>query len=459
MRKTPILLAIALFTTGLTPLSAQAFSFNPNNIISDREFTNPFAMDLNQIQYFLNRGALGTLFTEDWQGKTRSAAEIIWRASQDHLISPKVLLVTLQKEQSLVEAQTPSEKQLNWATGYAVCDNCKMDDPAIQRWKGFGKQVNSAAMQYTDGYLADIEKTGTTQGKYGPGVPVQVSNQTVVPENAATAALYAYTPHIHGNKLFATIWDRWFSIQHPTGTLLKAEGDARVYLVEFGYKRPITSWGAFISRFHPDLIIEVSPTALANYADGAPISLPNYSLVQDEDGAIFLLVDDALRPIANREVFRSLGFVEDELVMISNAERNQFNLGKEVTKESAHVRGALLRLEGTELTFYVQDGVRHLIPSAAVQKARFPFESTATVPAMMIEQYREGTPIAFPDGYLVMADDSPVVYVISEGKKRPIASEAVFTSYGWKWKDILTTSSLALNLHETGLPIEDVISR
>jgi hypothetical protein len=123
------------------------------------------------------------------------------------------------------------------------------------------------------------------------------------------------------------------------------------------------------------------------------------------------------------------------------------------------VRGALLRLEGTELTFYVQDGVRHLIPSAAVQKARFPFESTATVPAMMIEQYREGTPIAFPDGYLVMADDSPVVYVISEGKKRPIASEAVFTSYGWKWKDILTTSAIALNLHETGLPIEDVISR
>lgn len=459
MRKTPILLAIALFTTGLTPLSAQAFSFNPNNIISDREFTNPFAMDLNQIQYFLNRGTLGSLITEDWQGKTRSAAEIIWRASQDHLISPKVLLVTLQKEQSLIEAKSPTEKQLNWATGYAVCDNCKMDDPAIQRWKGFGKQVNSAAMQFTDGYLADIQKTGTTQGKYGPGVPVEISNQTIVPENAATAALYAYTPHVHGNRLFAQIWDRWFSIQHPTGTLLKAEGDPRVYLVEFGYKRPIMSWGAFISRFHPDLIIEVSPTALANYADGAPISLPNYSLVQDEDGAIFLLVDDALRPIPNKEVFRSLGFVEDELVAISNAERNQFTLGKEVTKESAHVRGTILRLQGTDLTFYVQDGIRHLIPSPAVQKARFPFESMATVPASTIEQYREGKPINFPDGYLVKADDSPIVYVISEGKKRPIASEAVFTSYGWKWKDILSTSPVSLNFHETGLPIEDVISR
>jgi len=182
------------------PINALAFDFNPNYILSDSELHDSFSMDLNQIQHFLSRGYLENYVTEDWQGNLKYASDIIWRAAQNNRINPKFLLVLLQKEQSLVEDNTPTDRQLDWATGYAVCDNCSKSDPAIQRWKGFGKQVNSAAMQFSDGYMADIEAVGSTQGIYGPDIPVIIDNQVLVPENAATASMYAYTPHIQGNQ-------------------------------------------------------------------------------------------------------------------------------------------------------------------------------------------------------------------------------------------------------------------
>ncbi|MFH1631787.1 MAG: hypothetical protein ABIA47_02040 [bacterium] len=443
---------IALFLT-LAP--ARAFAFNPNYLISDWDLTNPFALDFNQIQHFLDRGALGDLKTEDWEGDVRYAADIIWTAAQNYNISPKFLLVLLQKEQSLVEDDDPTQKQLDWATGYAVCDDCSMSDSSIQRWKGFGKQVNSAAMQFSEGYLADIEQYGSTQGKYGPGIPIEIDDEIIIPENAATAALYAYTPHIHGNENFTRIWDRWFSVQYPSGSLLKIAGESGVYLIEFGYKRPIQSWSALMSRFNPGNMIEVAKTALDAYPDGRPISFPNYSLLQDYDGSIYLLVDDALRHIDSMETFRSIGFMEDEITSISNDDLAFFDAGLPITSASADPYEQLLQLNTNGAVFYVQDGYRHAIIDKAILSAQFPNANLQSVPPMVVEQFAEGAPLTLPDGYLIKSDESPTVYVLSEGARLPITSEAVFTSYGWSWDDIITMTDSAVNLHPLGDAIED----
>lgn len=444
-----------MFTLGVLPL--RTFAFNPNYVISDWELTNPFALDLNQIQHFLNRGFLGTYITKDWQGNTRFAADIILRAAQSNKISPKFLLVLLQKEQSLIEDDSPTDRQLDWATGYAVCDNCSKDDPAIQRWKGFGKQVNSAAMQFSEGYLADIENVGTTQGKYGPGVSITIDNTTVIPQNAATAAMYAYTPHLHGNENFTIIWDRWFTIQHPTGTLLKVIGEPGIFLVEYGYKRPIKSWSAFLSRFNSDLIIEVPKNVIDNYPDGRAINFPNYSLLNDKSGNMYLLVDDALRKFDSMDTFRSIGFMEDELVEIENGDVTLFDVGTEITQASILPQGIIMQLTTTGSYYYVEDGKRHPIVDELVVKARFPGRAIKQVTPTEIEQYLEGNQISLPDGYLVKSPEDPTVYIITEGRRRPIASESVFLSYGYSWDDIYTIHAVALNAHPLGLAIEDEI--
>lgn len=441
-------LSLFLLAAILAPANT-AFAFDPEYIISDDDLTNEDAMSLPQIQSFLqSKGALGDYEAPNWEGDDMSAAEIIWNAAQDHGINPRFLLVLLQKEQSLVEDTDPTQKQYDWATGYAVCDDCSLSDASISRWKGFGKQVNSAALQFTDGYLADIASSGTTQGDYGPGVPVIIDGETIIPENAATAAMYAYTPHLHGNELFVSIWERWFGYEHPTGTLLQAAGEPGVWRIEYGYRRPITSWGALSSRYNPDLIITVSSSTLEQYPIGRAISLPNYSLLSN-DGDVYLLVNDTLRPIENMETFRAIGFSEDELVEVSDDEVAAYDMGDEITLATQDPQGKVLKL-ASGATFSVENGVRHAILDATILKAHFPSTTPILVNPVDIEQYREGSFLTLPDGYLVRSYEHPAVFVIAEGEKRPILSADVFMNYGYSWDNIVFVSQDVLDLHPTG---------
>ena len=443
-------LCFLIFGANVVP----AHAFNPNYLLSDWELTDPFALDFNQIQHYLNRGYLSDYFSEDWEGKMRYATDIIWRTAQNNLMSPKFILVLLQKEQSLIEDDDPTDKQLDWATGYGVCDDCSMDDPAIQRWKGFGKQVNSATLQFTEGYLADIENTGCT-GNYCVGEEMTIDGTTVIPENAATAALYAYTPHLHGNENFVEIWSRWFTLPYPTGSLLQVDGESGVYLIEYGYRRAIMSWSSLLSRYNPDLIIEVSKTVLEAYPDGRSIDFPNYSLLTDEDGTIYLLVDDTLRPIDSIETFRFIGFAEDELVEISNDDVALFEIGSTITIESAYPQGNLLELTTNGAMFYIQDGERHPIFDDSILNARFPGQVATPAAPVEVEQYTEGDPLELPDGYLISLADDPTVYIISENERRAITSAEVFTSFGWSWDDIIVVPQVVLDMHDVGDPITD----
>ncbi len=447
--------AIATILGATTPL----YAFDPNYILSDAELTDSYAMDLNQVRAFLaSRGALGDMRLADHTGRTRWAADIIWYAAQNHGISPKVLLVMLQKEQSLVEAENPTQKQLDWAMGYGVCDNCSMNDPALQRWQGFGKQVNSAAMQFIEGYLADIEERGAIAGKYGPGIPVTISGETVIPENAATAALYAYTPHIHGNKNFSLLWQAWFGREYPSGTLVQVPGEDGVWLIEAGYRRAITSASALNSRFNTNLIVNISKSTLESYPEGTNIALPNYSLVEDEDKTIFLLVDDTLRPIDSMETFRAIGFSQDEIVAITNAERSAYTLGTSITKTTIAPQGQLYQLTTNGAVFYIQNGKRHPIFDVSVLNARFKGKSIRAITPVEMEQFAEGAPINLPDGTLVKLVSNPTVYVISEGKRREIPSESVFTSFGYQWTNIIDVPESVLKLHPLGEPLESAIA-
>ncbi len=437
----PVFLTIIMLILAFYPLSPAfaATSFNPNFLISDAEFTDYLSLDLDDIQRILNRGFLADYVTEDIDGRLRTATEIIWWTANTHMINPKVLLVMLQKEQSLIEDDDPNQSQLDWALGYGVCDNCTHDDPNIQRWRGFSKQLNSASLQMIEGYLEDIENDGVTVMGYGPGVTAEIDDTDVTFVNASTAALYTYTPHLHGNENFVKIWNQYFGLYYPSGTLLQDNTTGGVYLIQFGEKRPITSQTALLSRYNPNLIIPVDPSVLNAYPEGTPISFANYSLLQDEDGVIYLLVDDVLKPIASMDDFRAIGFVEDELIVVANDDLNGFTVGETVTAASDHPQGSLLQDTTTGGVYYVEDGIKQAVQSRDVLNNRFTSWSIVPTATETLEEYPTGEPVKFFDGTLIKATESPDVFVVSEGLRRPIPSEEVFLGLGYEWEDIVVT--------------------
>src|SRR3989338_7717516 len=188
---------------------AQAVDINLNHLISDSELTAYNSLTQTDIKNFLlAKGSVlrHMFFTLD-DGRQLSAAEIIYNAAQANQINPKFLLALIEKEQSLVTSEDRTQRAIDFAAGYG----CFTGEVCQDRWKGFPKQINSASIQFRY-YIEHIDEY-----QFQPGKTSKICNdydgrcEYVTPLNVSTAALYVYTPHIHGNELFKKIWDAFFA--------------------------------------------------------------------------------------------------------------------------------------------------------------------------------------------------------------------------------------------------------
>ncbi len=445
------IIAVFSLITLISPQIALAASFNPNYIISDNDLVEKNALTVAQIQKFLNNrgGAVAGYKQADPWGTTRSAAEIIYNAAQYYTISPKYLIVTIQKEQSLITDTTPTQYQYDWATGYGVCDSCSVSDPQVKQYKGFYNQVNWAAKR--NRYYIDT----AGQWNFKVGGTYIIDGQSVTMQNQATVNLYTYTPHLHGNENFWTLWTKWFTKQYPDGSLLQVQGTAGVYLIQNGLKRPFFSKTALISRFDPKNIILVSRTDVDAYPDGQPIKYPNYSLLRSKQtGRIYLIDGNDKRYITSPQVFIDIGFNPEEVIVVEESDLNSYTVGLDLTQQSEYPTGVLLKSKLNGGIAYVQDGTRHPIMSREILQNRFPNRVPVLVEQTSIDAYPRGEPIKFKDGTLVTSPGANGIWVISNGMRRGITSKQAFDALGYKWTNIVKTNDNALlTVHPEGDPI------
>src|SRR5690606_24786875 len=203
------------------PVKTSLAGFAPGNIISDAVFTNKSTMTEAQIQAFFKskvktcRGGIdedgraiiclkdfktdtvnrpADTYCKGYTGaKGESAARIIYRVAQSCNINPQVLIVMLQKEQSLVTHTWPSA----WRYDKALGQGCPDDAGCNPKYVGFFYQIYGAGRQmqtYMEGRYFTWYAPGKTWNiLYHPNkgcgtAPVKVANK-------ATSALYYYTPY------------------------------------------------------------------------------------------------------------------------------------------------------------------------------------------------------------------------------------------------------------------------
>jgi hypothetical protein len=438
--------------------------FDPNFIISDEEIKEYASMNLSEIQEFLNdrNGYLTTYKTSSPDGKIMSTAEIIYEIAQKNKINPRFLLVLLQKEQSLIDDKNPSQSQLDWATGYGCPDGGGCDS----RWQGLYKQLNSASLQfmwYMDGCQ---DKNSPNYNPYlnfcsfKPSITYTFTNRystlaqgtiNVTPVNKATAGLYIYTPHVYnGNFNFYNIWQRWFTRAYPNGTLVQAQGEPGVWLIQNGKKRPFLTKGALTTRFDIKKIITIKKSELDKYEKGAAIKFPQYSLIKSPLGNIYLIVDDKKRGIISGEVFRSIGFNPEEIINASWEDINAYQDGNLITATSSYLTGALLQDKISGGVYYVSEGTKAPLLDKLFLKTIFRGQTIVPVAPEKLTSYTTVEPYKFKDGELLRSALSPAVYVIEDSKKRPIVSGNIFEEMGYKWSNIITVPEKILALYTDG---------
>jgi len=424
--------------------------FDPNYIISDNDMFDYTAMDLEQIQNFLTAKNSG-LANYIEPTTSLKASQIIYNATQDYQISPKFLLALLQKEQSLIENSSPSQYAYDWATGYAVCDGCSTNDPLLQRFKGFYNQVYGAAKRIKLSYLPALQNSGKTPSGYGPNISKEIDDIIVRPANNATAILYTYTPHLHGNKLLWTIWNRYYTRNYPDGTLLNVDGSKEVWLIENGERRKFANRSVYLSRYPDfDSLITINKTELLKYPEGNPIKFANYSFLRTPRGTVYLVVGDILRGFSSREALRRVGVNPEEIIAVKQEDIADLPEGQPITTKTVYPLGALLKDSKTNATFWVQNGNKHPIITKEITASNFPGRKVTKVTTKQLAQYPLDAPITFRNGDLVQGASDNHVYLISNQARRPFASLDVLTKLGFDTKNIIKTSDEALLLHELG---------
>ncbi|BBI33813.1 hypothetical protein [Cohnella abietis] len=237
-------------TNQVSPLSTTVYedyivnNFSMNELISDSDFTNSTTMSQANIQTLFESSTFNsilkndvTIYTMDnsgipvYTGRTIKPSAAISAAATANGINPKVILVTLQKESSLVKdlsgnpAPSYSDKRFVFAMGYG-----KTDVGIDYSKSGFDVQIaggtqtlkNRYNQSPSTGYPRLLPDTTVTPINYGEPAKsyggVTYKNYVWV-KNRATYSLYVYTPHtidFHlpslggGNYLFVSTANGWW---------------------------------------------------------------------------------------------------------------------------------------------------------------------------------------------------------------------------------------------------------
>jgi len=439
---------ITLLITLIIPYPLLAVDFNPNYIISDEELQYADSMDKRDILAFLkDKGSyIANLITDDWEGVKRNVADIIYRAAQDNNINPKYILVKLQKEQSLITETNPSQKALDWATGYGICDSCSKDDPALEKHKGFGTQVDSAAgiMRW---YYNNVSQENWIKR---PNTNYTIDDTTVIPQNYATAFLYTYTPHLHGNENFWKLWQKWFQQVYPNGTLMKSTDNPDIYLIQNGEKRKFKNATSLVTRYDSKLVITVPASELSRYTPGADISLPNYAIVRNNN-YYYLLDYDFKRKFESYDTVKKLGYNPDEIIDVTSADLTSYVDGPLISTNVKNPTGKIVRIMPSGSLYLLKDNQYHPIFDDAVVHINFPhFDIERITSAELGDDYTRGDPVLLKDGTIFGITGDNKIYVVEHSKKRHIATADVFNSLGYDWENIVWVSKNTGDLHETG---------
>jgi len=324
------------------------------------------------------------------------------------------------------------------------------------RWASFYKQVNGASLQ--------LAWDANNPSTYKPGSTYTIDGQRVSIQNGPTGALYKYTPHIHGNQLFVNIWNRWFQIVHPDGTLLRADGEPGIWLIYQGKRYGFYSRIAFETRgFSPSYIVNVPKQAVLSYEKGGGFDFANYSLVSDQSGNRYLLDGIYKRKIPSEKIFQELGFLVEEVVPYAEMNRlqrdavNTMPLGSDVQspKRVAYPTGVLVQDISTGAIGYLQDGIMHILHSGEVLRTQFAGRTWVRISHEKFMSYHIGSPVKLRDGTIVKSPKyGAKLFLISNGQRRPIMSAETFFGLGLKLENIMTTTDRVMDLHPLGKPLE-----
>lgn len=484
--------------------------FNPNKLIDDKVFSNSKTMSVADIQKFLegknsvlantsnsfvsklnepvSNKAMRELLEDPNTTSTtpRTAAELIYDAARSSGINPQVILVTLNKEQSLITGrQTATEEQLQRALNFSMGFGCPDSQPCGEIYKGFYFQLFGGVDAENNRYLGaakSLMKSFSTPGGRGPyfngaiakvGDAISLPNtlggyegvqaqQSIVLSNSATAALYRYTPHVfNGNYNFWRFFKEWFGSPNSgtdtsssSSNLIKTSSSSDVYIIENNRRYKLLPFVAKLKNIKISKAEKVSKKVMDGYVNAGLYNVTDNSLIK-VDGKYYVFISNKRRLITEAQI-KTMGLNIKNAVTTKPDEANQYTLGPDFvlieippvtpapsptptpaptpTPSGNLSEGAVVKTASAQDVYLVSGGKLKLFTYATFVQ----FDAIKTLqvvdPSVLAKYPKDGLVLPKP-GTLVKAFGSQTVYFYEDGKKKPMDGE-IFRNRGFSFTNV-----------------------
>lgn len=425
---------------------------------------------------------------------SKSAAQIIYDAAQKYKISPRVLLIMLQKESAgpLVTDDWPFENQYTYAMG-ARCPDGPDGAECDPEYAGFSMQMYEAASLFR-WYLDSMDKDwwpyakpgnrnvlwNVTYARYWNGSDwVACGGKTINIETKATAALYTYTPYqpnaaalehlytavpsgdgfdsrcaAYGNRNFWRMFHDWFGSTQGT-PFFRLGSNASVYILgsEDNYYH-VASMDVLESYGYGKNIHEVE-TKSSSFINGLTYSGKLTHVAKFESAPIYLI--DA----GGRHYFKSKSLVVDTFGYTWPDETSDGDISylRQLDEQyfpSSPSMKTILKERGGKPVYSMENGnKRHIVDRDAFNSGEPAYSSRSN---MELSKYYlstlpQGSSILAP-GYLYRIGSTATVYLVNvSDKSLRIPTKVLFNQFGFLSSDVRMTSSSRVEAYqpESGL--------
>lgn len=504
--------------------AAKASDFDAGRIIDDAVFYNSSAMSASQIQNFLNAkntycDTNGTGMATDWNRSditratlasyirngtngykknsafhappytclknfkqstpqveaasnlgcsaipahdSRTAAQIISDVSKSCGINPQVLVVLLEKEQSLVSDIWPLNNQYQRATGFDCPDNVGgYCDPAFA---GFFRQVYSAAKQYkiykavpmdynytagrTNNILWQVAPPGVANFLNKSGNPASARNghcgySQVYIQNQATAALYIYTPYrpngaalnsypgtgdgcsAYGNRNFWFMFTNWFGSTTYNSPFFRIGNSDDIYVLGANdtYYH-VASWETMRAYGWGETYSTVVPQN-SSFLTGKTSAGKLTTFARFEDNELYIIDKGLRRHISSREIITNYG------LEIGDESKLPLSLLSHL-KQAPSVQNIAINLSNGAIYQMADGKKRHFVDPNAYKSGNPRFSSLPRVDLTneYLSTIPTSTPIFAPGTLVRIGKNDPVYIVSGSNSKSHVASRSMADEFG-----------------------------
>ncbi len=118
--------------------------------------------------------------------------------------------------------------------------------------------------------------------------------------------------------------------------------------------------------------------------------------------------------------------------------------------------GSLVKSVNDPKVYYIQNNTKRPIESPKIFSSQFRWQDIVIASPIEVDGISTGIAVTFRDGALI--SNRGVIYIISDGQRRPIASFDAFIQKGYKLNNVIAVTDKELSVHPQGsiLTTEDI---